>query len=94
MSEFDAGIVGEGGDEARGFFWGDAEEDFVGEASSARVIFGVGEEGVKFASGDGGVGGEGSVDDGVDGGAEIVGGEVVCVTDGREEFGDSGGGRF
>ena len=94
VSEFDAGIVGEGGDEVRGFFGGDAEEDFVGEASSARVIFGVGEEGVEFASGDGGVGGEGSVDDGVDGGAEIVGGEVVCFADGGEEFGDSGGGRF
>ncbi len=34
------------------------------------------------------------VDDGVDSGAEVVGGEVVCVADGGEDFWDSGGGGF
>lgn len=89
MSEFDTWVIGEGGDEACGFLGSDAEEDLVGEAPGSGVIFGIGEERVEFACGDGAVGGQGAIDDGVDGGAEVVGGEVVGFTDGGEEFWDA-----
>lgn len=94
MSEFDAGVISEGGDEACGLLGGDSEKDFVGETACAGIVFCVGEEGVEFACRDVAFRCESLINDGIDRRAEIVGGEIVGVTDGGENLGDSGSGRF